>query len=482
MQPPHLAQLLSYSRRRNYHGTSGSTRHGATILLAFKSQEFPVASTKKFLSLVRGEPPRMFRSLVIAPLLAVFLVLSASQSASAQSIGLPLIPREMAQQWGLQRAWVAQVPLDRARSKILYIKLQAGLLLVVTSENMLYVIDPETGHIQWSFLIGDRRLMPLSASANATHIAVANTARLFLLSRATGDVVVNREITGTPSRGPQLTSTKVIIPLVNGPLESYPSDDRVTLDELSDPKNVLEPKYFQSAGRLFGEPAVSDEFIVWAGDLNQISDHLFGDHPADFNALVPERVSTAPALLASQAYVGTELGYLVAYDANGLTELWRSSTGAPIHHRPIATESALYVLPDDGGIVALDPKSGDLHWSSPDPIQFATSSPDRVYTIDNFGRLTILNAKTGALAAAFQLPHSMKALTNDQTDRLVLYTDEGLIQSLHEPGLAQPHLHAPPKPEPTTKKAGAGAKAAAPAADAAPAAKAKPAAAAPAAK
>ena len=49
------------------------------------------------------------------------------------------------------------------------------------------------------------------------------------------------------------------------------------------------------------------------------------------------------------------------------------------------------------------------HWSSPDPIQFAASSPDRVYTIDNFGRLTILNAKTGARAAAFQLPHSMKA-------------------------------------------------------------------------
>ena len=213
----------------------------------------------------------MFRSLVIASLLTVLLALGVSQPASAQSISLPLIPREMAQQWGLERAWVAQVPLDRARSKILHIKLQAGLLLVVTSESMLYVLDPETGHIQWSFLIGDRRLMPLSASANATHIAVANTARLYLLSRATGDVVVNREITGTPSRGPLLTANKVIIPLVNGPLESYPSDDRVTLDDLSDPKNVLEPRYLQSAGRLFGEPAVSDDLIVWAGDLNQIS-------------------------------------------------------------------------------------------------------------------------------------------------------------------------------------------------------------------
>jgi len=52
-----------------------------------------------------------------------------------------------------------KVPLDRARSKITHIKLQAGLLLVVTSEHMLYVIDPESGQIQWSFLIGDRKLM-----------------------------------------------------------------------------------------------------------------------------------------------------------------------------------------------------------------------------------------------------------------------------------------------------------------------------------
>jgi outer membrane protein assembly factor BamB len=418
----------------------------------------------------------MIRSLGIALTLGSFIFLSALNSIAAQSINVPLISQEQAQQIGLQRAWITQVPLDRARSKITHIKLQSGLLLVVTSERMLYVIDPESGQIQWSFLIGDRRLVALPAAANATHVAVANTGRVFVLDRNTGDVVMDRELTGTPQWGPVFTAKEVFLPLVKGPLEGYP----LPLDENTKPEKILSPDYLPTAGRLAGDPVATDAELIWAGDLDQINAHLFGEHAAELNHLVHEGVTTGPAIFAPQVYLGTQLGYLIAYDAERLTEAWRFSTGSPIRLRPIAIGSAVFVLPEDGGMFALEPKTGEMLWFAPDPIQFVAASPQRVYTLDKFGRLTILDAKTGARAATFRLPESIKGLTNNQSDRLVLYTDQGLIQSLHETALTQPHLFLPPKPEPSKKGPGSSPKPAAePAADAAPAGAATNAAAAP---
>ncbi len=302
----------------------------------------------------------MIRPLVAA--LSLGFIVIAFRPAAAQSDSVPLISREAAQQIGLQRAWVTQIPLDRARSKITHIKLQSGLLLVVTNENTLYVVDPESGQIQWSFQIGDRKLEALSPSANATHVAVASTARLYLLNRATGDVVMDRAVTGTPERGPVLLAQKIFLPLVKGPLETYPRDDYVVLDQLNLEKNVLTPAFFPSAGRMFGPPATSDDLLVWSGDLNQLNAHLFAEHPVDFSKIIPESISTAPTLFGSTVYIGTERGYALAFETLHFNEIWRFATGSPIHRRPIVTNSAVFVLPEDGGMYALDPMSGEMLW------------------------------------------------------------------------------------------------------------------------
>jgi outer membrane protein assembly factor BamB len=399
---------------------------------------------------------------------------SAAKIATAQSISVPLISQEQAAQYGLQRAWVTQVPLDRARSKITHINLQSGLLLVVTSEGMLYVINPETGQINWSFQVGQPKMLALSAGANDTHVAVANTTRLFVLDRNTGNVVMDREVTGTPQQGPVLIAKKVLLPLVRGRLEAYP----LPLDDNTKPENVLSPDYYQSAGRMFGSPAVSDTEIVWSGDLDQINAHLFGEHEADLNILVPDGVSNAPAMFYPQIYLGTRNGYLIAFDYDHLKEIWRFSTGSPILQRPIAIGPVVFTLPEDGGMYAVDPKSGNQQWFAADPVQFVAASPTRIYARDQFGRLIALDLKTGNRAAVMPLPRSLKALTNNHTDRLVLFTDEGLIQSLHERALPQPIIYLPPKPEAPKKGAGGGSKtetapagaAAAPAANAMPAA------------
>jgi hypothetical protein len=125
-------------------------------------------------------------------------------------------------------------------------------------------------------------------------------------------------------------------------------------------------------------------------------------------------------------------------------------------------------LPEDGGMYALQPQTGEVIWFAPDPVQFVSVSPGRIYTRDVYGRIAILDAKSGARIDTFQLTPFMKTLVNDQSDRLYLYTTEGLIQCIREAALEQPFLNAPPKVE--APKKGAPAPAAAPAGADAPAA------------
>ncbi len=139
------------------------------------------------------------RALAIFALAGMLQIFGAA-AAPAQWYSVPLIPRWQAEQHGLKRAWFTQVPLDRSRSKISSIMQQSGLLLVVTEDAMLHVIDAESGLIQWSYQAGDRRFLTLAAGANAKQVAVVNGATLAVLDRASGALVFRRELTGVPER------------------------------------------------------------------------------------------------------------------------------------------------------------------------------------------------------------------------------------------------------------------------------------------
>jgi outer membrane protein assembly factor BamB len=371
-------------------------------------------------------------------------LLATAKILPAQSREMPLIPRTVAERSGLVRAWYLQLPLDPAKSKITRIRFFAGLILAVTDEGMLHVVNAESGQLRWSFQAGDRGKLVLAGGANATHVAVANTSTLFVLDRASGNLIYQRELTGTPERGPVLTEHHVILPLVKGPLEVYP---------LVDADKKLYPSYLPSAGRVIGHPAVSGIEIAWAGDLNRIHGHQFADLGATFDSPVGDGISTGATIFSPNIYIGTEGGYLIAFDAQRGDEVWKFAAGSPIKEMPIALGSVIYVLAQDGGIFAVKPDHGTQLWSSPDPARFVSASPDRVYTIDRFGRLAILDAKTGARVGTMPLPQMTKPLPNDQSDRLLLYTDRGFIQCLHEAKLTEPHLYIAPLPQVKAKNA-----------------------------
>ncbi len=237
-----------------------------------------------------------------------------------------------------------------------------------------------------------------------------------------------------------LSEKHVAVPLALGPIEVYPLDIPA--------EKVLYPQYLASGGRVVGFPAAYGETFVWATDTSKLRGHQFAEIGIDFSVRVPGGTSTGVETFAPYLYVGTESGFAFGYDALRGTEVWEFAAGSPIRRKPVAIGSAVYVLPVDGGMFSLRSDTGQQQWFTPDPARFASATPDRVYSFDRFGWLVINDAKTGTRLDAMQLPRELKSLVNDQTDRLLLYTDTGLIQCLHEAQRAEPLLYAPAKPKP----------------------------------
>ena len=86
--------------------------------------------------------------------------------------------------------------------------------------------------------------------------------------------------------------------------------------------------------------------------------------------------------------------------------------------------------------------------------QFAAISKDRVYGVNDLGEFVVLNAATGATLAKIRADRPIHSLVNDQTDRVYLVSEDGMVECLHELNVKEPMYHnpkpAPPKAETNT--------------------------------
>ncbi|MEX2316678.1 MAG: hypothetical protein WD669_05975, partial [Pirellulales bacterium] len=130
----------------------------------------------------------------------------------------------------------------------------------------------------------------------------------------------------------------------------------------------------------------------------------------------------------------------------------------------------IYVTSTQPALSAVDAATGAPQWTATKITQFAAASRERVYTIDSLGALVVLDAASGATLDRMPTDRNSMALVNDQTDRLYLVSESGLVQCLHELGVVQPIYHNPPaEAPPVTSGVAKPAPAAAPAQAAEPA-------------
>jgi hypothetical protein len=122
---------------------------------------------------------------------------------------------------------------------------------------------------------------------------------------------------------------------------------------------------------------------------------------------------------------------------------WKYATGFPVTRSPAAVQDRVFVTSDEPALHCIDAATGFARWETPNITQFAALSRERVYGVNELGELVAIDAKTGAVIGRMATGMATNALVNDQTDRIYLISDDGLVQCLHELGADKPLEHEP---------------------------------------
>jgi hypothetical protein len=381
----------------------------------------------------------MVRLSVCVTLLLAWLV--ATGDVVAQVARPLLIDQTAAARHGLARSWFGFVRVGGGRSPIVDVKFDAGTLFVQTGIGTVHAIDGDTGRTIWSADVGSPSHPSMPLGISESRVAVLNGTMLYVLSRSTGQLEFSKSMRGVPVAGAALTDEAVFVPNTAGQVETH------SLVE-EDHRNLAN---FRLEGQELTQPAVSYLGVVGAsgrGDIGMAN--LSGTEPI-FRLPTNYGFKASPAAWGSRFYAGNVGGLLYAFEGVGGAERWSFAAGSAITQSPVPFADAVYVLCEDLTMYRVSTETGREDWMAKNIRRFLATSPTKVYTLDRFGRLAVLSAKTGALIDLAAIPPLAFPVTNTDTDQIFLATDTGLIQCLHEIELTKRLDYRPPKKEEAEK-------------------------------
>lgn len=399
------------------------------------------------------------RRLVLASL-AVGLLWSAERTVLAQAVDTGLISESQANAVGLHRAWFTRVQIDPLRGRIGSVVQQGPTLFAQTDRGTIQAIDAESGRTLWTVTVGNPNYPTMSPSANSKYVAVVNGSTLYVLDRNTGSSVWEKRLKHIASAGIAMSDKYVHVPVENGGMDTYKLEHNTAADK--------EAIWHAAKGTALAAPLVRGEQIMWGtADGYLYVDDLVGTTGRLYqktDGAILDRVAYREPMV----FAGSRDGYVYAMNVSTRKAAWKVPAGNDIHHRPVAIGDAVYVIPEDGGLMKLDAKTGAEVWWVRGVTQFVAGSPTRLYVTDVSGQLLVLDAKTGTRLAALPTAALPLKVINSDTDRIFLGSKTGLLQCLHEIALTQPVKHDGP-PAAVQKPAAPAQPAAAPAGETPPA-------------
>jgi len=374
---------------------------------------------------------KSFRPVIFA-LLTLTVVGVAVAPQAGRAAGL-LVSYEDAARMGLERVWFAQAPVDPSRTRINTWYLFFDRLYCVTDSGLVAAFNAETGARLWTRQIGNSGLAAFGPDANLAYLGVVSGSKLYLLNRDDGRLIWSRDLGGAPSSGPALTKDYAYVALATGRIEGY---------RLDDPK--LQPWYYQSKGRTYLRPTTTGTVVSWPTTAGYLYVSGANEPGVRFRLRTNGDIVTAPAEMGSYIYIASLDGYLYCLNESNGAELWRYATGYPIMSSPAIVGKHAYVASIRPTLHCLNATTGAPLWSVDGVGHFGAEGKHHVYGADRNGDLVVIDSKTGSLVGEIPLAEGVTPLVNDQTDRLYLVNDTGLVQCLREIDAAEPLRHRKP--------------------------------------
>ena len=362
------------------------------------------------------------------------LLAGAAASAHAQ-LSSGLISQDQAASVGLKRAWFARAEVDPSRSRVLDWILSGDQLLILTDAGVLHSLDANTGKTNWVTQFGNPIYPSVGPDANDKFVAVINGSTLYLMDRASGRILGERMIGGIPGAGPAVGENYVFVPTINGLIEGFPF-------ELNAPK--YRRWFYQSFGHILAPPLVTPESIAWTTDRGNLYVGGAVKPGVRFRLETSGKFDARAAYRAPLIYAIALSGELFAVNEINGTLAWRYMTGYPTEPRAGRRRGA--AVRQLGRADA--PLRRRQHRSSAvaDARHFTVCRRHQVARLwrRSLRHVHILNVADGAPVGRIPTGGMLTALVNDQTDRLFLISESGLVQCLYEIGADKPTYYAKP--------------------------------------
>jgi hypothetical protein len=371
------------------------------------------------------EQVRRRRSAAVA--MTLVIVFLGVNGAHAQ-LRSGLISQGEARSIGLKRSWFAHAQVDPGHSRVVHWVLSGDQLFLVTGAGAIQALDANTGQTLWTATVGNPDYPSFGPGSNDQLVALLNGSTLYLLDRKKGHLVAERRVGGAPGAGPVLSEKYVFVPLVTGRIEGYPLDE----------EDKWGTWFYQSFGRMLVRPRVTPENLVWVTDTGHMYVGSANNPRVRFRLESGNEFAASPAYRTPLIYVISLSGEMFAVDERTGTLRWRYVTGFPSTRAPAVVGDRVYITSDEPSLHAVDANKGIGQWEAPGITQFAATTDKHVYGFDRFGTLHVLDRTDGHVLRRVPTGGRLDALVNDQTDRLLLISDRGLVQCLHEIGADKP--------------------------------------------
>jgi hypothetical protein len=311
-------------------------------------------------------------------------------------------------------------------------------LFATSQRGVVHAIDAETGKTLWTTGIGRPDLVTSVAGASDHYVAALNGSTIYCLHARDGALAWQRMVVGAPLTGPAVSDDLVFVVVANGNMESYRVDD---------PR--IPAPVFRSFGRPSSEPLIFKRSVAWSTDRGHVYVGQSFDGAMLFRLEAKDRIDSAPAFLPPNKIIATSLdGYIYAFHESLGGILWRFSTGDPIVHQPVCLNDTVYAITQAGGLYAIDP-DGIEKWVTGGIRGFISGNADRIYCTDVAGNIIVLNAASGSRMASIIAPALNLRMINQETDRMIVGTQSGMIQCFREIARPWPEariLRQPPLP------------------------------------
>lgn len=367
-------------------------------------------------------------------------------TAFAQRPGENPIPSDrLLNRYGLEVGWVSQATMDTSRDKISQFAIDERAIVTVTTTGMVNMFDAETGQKLWVNRIGRGDQATFPPVFNDRYVLIVSGLTLYSLDRETGGMHWQVTLPAMPSTGPTADDHQIYVGTLDGSVYAF---DLKKIGDLYQER--LLPDYSLAtrvwrykAGQKVTSPPISHGRSVSFASLDR-SLYTVG---ANTRKLLYQFETDAP--ISAPLVIHKDYLFLASEDfnfyclnaKNGQVR-WSFLSGLPIRKAPYVIEGhvrgvntdVVYVLPESGGMNAIDAYNGFQIWEGPQSraVDFRAATQDYLFVTDQIDNILILEKDHGDVIGIIPANSYTVATQNERTDRLFLCQESGLVVMIRQ--------------------------------------------------